>query len=279
MNKFSEALDKARSALNSGGFVNKFAELKPGLTRLLGTDGPVVGEAGQLAALRKVIETERKTMTTVSADLAVAKVIIAGAGSANKKQERVATLKMLRHLYHVKSAGGQTIWVYSPPLAYSKWIFDEVAGASDVNLESVLSKSGNEVYSYEQRGVMASAIQETRAVVLGVVAKLGSSQFTTRAMVRRYFGDANTTSEQLTTIISRLLFRVTVTLYKCHRLTSLPTIWCRPMLNSASAQAKRNHLLHHHLLGPFYKGCSPWRPTARSRPKPFRGSLIYLLSE
>lgn len=206
MNKFSEAFEAGRSAMGSGALAGKFVELTPALTRVFGADGPAPGEAERLDQLRKLIESEKKALTgpAMTADKAGAKVIIDGAGADNKKAERAATLKMLRHLYREKSAGGQTIWVYSPPSAYSKWIFDEVAGASALALETALSKPESEVYTLEQRAVMATAIQEARTVALAVVAKLGASSDTTKGVVRRYFGKADTSEKDLIATMTTL---------------------------------------------------------------------------
>ncbi|MES2089213.1 MAG: M35 family metallo-endopeptidase, partial [Pseudomonadota bacterium] len=93
---------------------------------------------------------------------------------------------------------------YSPPSAYSKWIFDEVAGANDVALQTALSKDETEVYSVTQRATMAHAVQQARAVALATVAKLGSASDTTKEVVRRYFGNAGTTERQLIDIMTTL---------------------------------------------------------------------------
>lgn len=206
MNKFSEAFEAGRSAMGSGALAGKFVDLKPGLTRVFGADGPASGEADQLDKLRKLIESEKKGLIgpKMTADKAGAKVIIDAAGAANKKAERAATLKMLRHLYRERSAGGQTIWVYSPPSAYGKWIFDELAGASEVALEAALSKPESEVYTPDQRGVMAAAIQEARAVALAAVTKLGAASDTTKGVVRRYFGKTDTSDKDLIATMSTL---------------------------------------------------------------------------
>ncbi|MEN9866855.1 MAG: hypothetical protein RL748_2445, partial [Pseudomonadota bacterium] len=100
----------------------------------------------------------------------------------------------------VNSTGGQAIWAYSPPAAYSKWIFDETKGATDQTLKTVLGKSSTEVYSTGQRAVMAAAIQEAGAVCQAVATKLGSPTAESIAMVRRYFGNASSTPANLADI-------------------------------------------------------------------------------
>ncbi len=206
MNKFSEAFEAGRSAIGSGALAGKFVDLKPGLVRVFGAEGPSAGEAEQLDKLRKLIEAEKKALSGAETNgaKAEAKVIIDGSGEAHKKAERAATLKMLRHLYREKSTGGQTIWVYAPPSAYKKWIFDEVAGASAVALEAALAKPETEVYSPEQRGVMATAIQEARTVTLAVCSKIGAASDATKSVVRRYFGKADSSEVDLVATMSTL---------------------------------------------------------------------------
>src|SRR5436305_8742741 len=118
MQKFSEAFEAARTAVQAGDFAGAVGELKSKLKLLMGPDGPVSGEANQLAALRDVIDKAGAKLVAASkastADAAAAQVMIEAAGIV-KKQERAATLKMLKHLYHEQSSGSQTIWVYAPP--------------------------------------------------------------------------------------------------------------------------------------------------------------------
>ena len=206
MNKFSEAFEAGRAAMAGGALAGSFVDLKPGLARVFGADGPAQGEAEQLDNLRKLIETGKKALVGVetNAAKAEAKVIVDGAGEAHHRAERAATLKMLRHLYREKSTGGQTIWVYAPPRAYTKWIFDEVAGASAPILEALLAKPATEVYSAEQRVVMAAAIQEARAVTLAVATKLGAASDVTRSVVRRYFGKADSTEKNIIATMNTL---------------------------------------------------------------------------
>ncbi len=209
MNKFSDAFTTAKSALDSGALADNFTGLAGPLKSLLATSsGPDVAQAAQLEKLRSTISKAsqpliKKGGTNASA---AAKVIISGAGSGNKVAERAATLKMLRHLYHQKSAGGQVVWVYAPPSVYAKWIFDEVAGADLTALETVLSKDETEVYDESQRAVMATAVQTARSVATAVQVKLGAASDTTKSVVRRYFGDAKTTDKELIETMVTLAF-------------------------------------------------------------------------
>lgn len=207
MNKFSEAYAAAKKALDDGKLAGDFKDLQAGLKTLLAqASGPDSAQAAQVAKLRETMKAGAKPLVAkgTAEPRANAKTLIAGAGDGLKLAERAATLKMLRHLYHEKSAGGQQIWVYSPPEVYAKWLFDEVAGADATALENTLAKAEKEVYSETQRGVMASAVQTARSVALDVCTKLGGASDTTKAVVRRYFGNKATTEKQLIEIMVTL---------------------------------------------------------------------------
>jgi hypothetical protein len=200
MNKFSEAYEAARTALKSGNLAGDFKALQAALERLVvASAGPDVAESAQLGKLREAIERGAKqSMKTGALEArANAKTIVAGAGDGKGLAERAATLKMLRHLYHEKSCGGQQIWVYAPPDVYAKWIFDEVAGASPTALEDTLAKVGMEVYSPAQRTTMVAAVQEARALALAVTVKLDAASDSTKTVVRRYFGNASSSDKEL----------------------------------------------------------------------------------
>lgn len=207
MNKFSEAYAATKKALDGGALAEGFKPLKPGLTALVSAaSGPDVAHYPKLDLLRKAVKDGAKPHVKKGSTeaRAHAKALIAGAGAGTQLNERAAALKLLRHLYHERSAGGQVIWVYAPPSAYAKWLFDEVAGADAVALETVLAKPETEVYSETQRGIMASAVQTARSVALDVCVKLGAGSDVTRGVVRRYFGNAASTAAELTAVMTTL---------------------------------------------------------------------------
>ncbi|MFZ4700429.1 MAG: M35 family metallo-endopeptidase [Candidatus Methylumidiphilus sp.] len=209
MNKFSEAYKAAQDIVKNAEFASVYEKIRVNRLKplLADGDGPAPAEASALDKLREALEFDKRTLSSTVMkgalpEKACAKAIFNAVGHKPDKQVRVATIKMLKHFYHGKGAGGQSIWVYSPPKAYAKWIFDEVAGASDEVIETVLSKSEEEIYTKSQRAVMCSAIQEARAVALAVVAKLGTPDNATKEVVKQYFSDASTTN--IEAIISTL---------------------------------------------------------------------------
>lgn len=207
MNKFSEAFDQAKSTLSIGVFAGDLETMRPSLGKLFGADGLAATEAAQLGKLRVALDGARQALISSGGkgpDEAGADAIIAAAGDTVGKPDRAATIKMLKHLYHTKSTGGQAIWVYSPPKIYTKWIFDEVKGATDLTLKTVLRKSEDEVYSASQRELMSDALQSARKVCLDAVVKLSSPDTATAAVIRRYFGNSASTGAELATVAESL---------------------------------------------------------------------------
>jgi hypothetical protein len=94
--------------------------------------------------------------------------------------------------------------VYAPPKIYTKWIFDEVKGATELALNTVLGKAEDEVYSESQREMMSNALQTARKVCLDAVVKLASPNTATVAVIRRYFGNAASTDTELATVAETL---------------------------------------------------------------------------
>lgn len=207
MNKFSEAYGAAKSALASGSLAGDIGKLQPQMKLLVAdAGGPDAAQGAVLGKLRDAVALGAAALAAKGTPEAkgAAQTLIAAAGDGKKLTERAATLKMLRHLYKETSPGGQAIWVYAPPAAYAKWLFDEVAGVDAKTLEAVLAKDGTEVYTATQRAVMATAVQTARATALAVCVKLGAASDVTRAVVRRYFGDAKTSDKALIEIMSTL---------------------------------------------------------------------------
>ena len=205
MNKFSQAYLAARTALGDDAFAGAVAKQRAQLLTLMADGGPAAAQSNHLGKLRQALKTAQYSLVAAGKPMAAgAQAIIDAAGTGAGKAERAATVKMLKHLYHTKSAGGQAVWVYSPPKAYAKWIFDEVAGADDPKLKAVLAQPEDEVYSETQRSVMSDALQTARKVCLDAVAKLGEPTTATLTIVRRYFGNTGSSADQLNTAAATL---------------------------------------------------------------------------
>jgi hypothetical protein len=114
----------------------------------------------------------------------------AGAADAIGKGKKAATIKMFRHLYHQKKTGGASIWVYSPPKAYDKWVFDMITSDNDKSIRKVLAKNATEVYSEHHRDIMVDSISEAKRIASNAVLKLEAKDERTTNLVEQYFTDS-----------------------------------------------------------------------------------------
>jgi hypothetical protein len=191
MKKFTQAYDAARKAI----ITNKKYEaewqtlLTQKIAPILDEAGPKQSQASGLDELRTQLTAKSGTRTTGTAEEKLANTIYDASVNTTDTTgllERVAALKMMKHLYLAEKSGAQNVWVYAPPKAYSKWVFDEIVGEKSAVITKL--KEETEVYSATQRGVMCSALHQSRKVVLDAVAKLGTPVDATKTVFKRWFG-------------------------------------------------------------------------------------------
>lgn len=191
MYKFEEAYEAARTALQSK-FQGDLEKKRADIRALFAVDGPNDGKKDVPDAVRKQIEDDAKKSWYLLWSVGEPKAVAQAAGTKGEigKRKRAATIKLLLHFYHGRKTGGASIWVYSPPVAYDKWVFDKFASDSDTDIEKVAGVSGKEVYSKEQRAVMLDAITEARRIASNAALKVETPNTTTTALVEQYFTDS-----------------------------------------------------------------------------------------
>lgn len=116
-------------------------------------------------------------------------------GKTGKVEERASTIKLLKHLYLSQQKGAQDVWVYAPPVAYLKWIYEEIA-PPESSMKVKLNKE-DEVYSAGERKIMCDALQLALTWTMDAMSKLTDGKDDTLSMIRRWFADADTTEDQI----------------------------------------------------------------------------------
>lgn len=191
MNKFEQAYKAAKDALSTplvGDMENHRGDMKA----LLVDGGPSESKKSVLNKVRMSIATGATKSKYVFWKVGEAKAITDAAGAKDEhgKKKKAATIKMFRHLYHGSKIGGASIWVYSPPAAYDKWVFDMFTSDSDKDIQKTLNKKIEEVYSDHHRKIMVDAISEAKRVASAAVVKLDAKNAATKSLVEQYFTDA-----------------------------------------------------------------------------------------
>ncbi|MCR9156445.1 MAG: M35 family metallo-endopeptidase [Rhodobacteraceae bacterium] len=192
MNKFEEAYKAAKDSLTTP-FNGELEKQRSDMLALLAADGPSEAKKGVLNKVRMAIATDSLEKRFIFWRAGEARAIANAAGDkdAHGKRKKAATIKMFRHLYHGSKSGGASIWVYSPPVAYDKWVFDMFTSDSDGSIMKVLNKKNKEVYSDHHRKIMVDAISEAKRIATSAVTKLEAKGAAAKTLVEQYFTDGD----------------------------------------------------------------------------------------
>ncbi|OMH38320.1 M35 family metallo-endopeptidase [Motiliproteus sp. MSK22-1] len=209
MKKFTEAYKKARSVLQTEEYEkewHKFLTITSGAKALIGDTGFEKTHAASSDSVREKIKKDSNGAFVsffIGGDCG--DVIYNAAENAKAKathNDRAATLKFLRHVYHEQNRGGQQVWVYSPPKAYSSWVYDELKG-TESQVKSKLRKN-KEVFSAKERTHMCNALALARKIAEDTKVKLGKKDEATKKLVKRWFFDEDTGDDKMDATITKL---------------------------------------------------------------------------
>jgi hypothetical protein len=117
-------------------------------------------------------------------------------------KERAGALVMLRHLFRAVKKGGQDVWVYSPPKALPKPVFDEFTGKD----ESVKQKIGQTdgIFGARDMKLMTEALTVARKCAMDALVKVDAKAKTTKDMVKFWFLDDDCGDTELDAALTRL---------------------------------------------------------------------------
>lgn len=208
MDRFSDAYKTARKALE-GPLEGTYERRRSDLKSLLKADAPSPTKKDALNKFREELIVDGEVAYVEgerSRNAGEAKVITDAAGKkdANGKAKRAATLKMLRHFYHGQSSGGAAIWIYAPPEAYDKWLFDAVTADDDRHIKKKLTTKPDEVYTDHHRKIMVDAISQARKIAGDAAVKLQEKKEKTVDLVKQYFTGNTVETEDVDAIITTL---------------------------------------------------------------------------
>lgn len=196
MHKFEECYKRTRSQVRNFQFFPEAAgtAVRLDMVGAMDSDGPDRKGYDQIKALRGAIDAGKRKSNKSEGE-----IILAGCEDAKSKtlvgavtgwmydvNDRVAAVKMLRHLYLVKMRGAQDIWVFSPPKSYSEWLYDEFDGLGRTGLAQ-WSSEDEETYSESDKTAMADAAGLALTWSMKCVAKLASPDAATQAVVAKWF--------------------------------------------------------------------------------------------
>lgn len=209
MQKFTEAYTKASEVVTQ----QKFAEAwhkqlhdKWGVSKFLGKEG--------FSRARYKLPENLRTAVAASArkdSLKNGEVLYDAASNAQTGgtvNDRAATLKFLQHVHRATSSGGQSVWVYAPPMSDAGWVFDEITGDA-ATVKARLDRN-DEIFSRDDRKWMTTALMSARKISEDCKHKLAGGllrnvKSSTLEVVKRWFNDENSTDESTAATVKTLL--------------------------------------------------------------------------
>lgn len=186
--RFSPAYDLAREAAKTYKYApdwHKFLTDDIGIKLLLGSaDGPFSAYAPCLDKLRAKL---KGIPAKSEGDVILAMADVKGSAVLSDKQaDAVATLKLLRHLYHLRDRGGQSVWIYAQPFSYHKWVFDEIKGCTPATAKTKLNHL-DEVYPETLRDHMVTGVQQAMTWSQKIMSKMAAPDDPSKEMIKRWF--------------------------------------------------------------------------------------------
>jgi len=214
--KFRPEYDYARSQLASdAGFERSWHPVLARLRKLMGEDGFDASEAAALDELRR-LATHGSSQTRRPEDEGLLKAVNAWTDSPtgsvdDAERLRVAALKLLRHVYLLNKAGSRKVWIHSLPVSFNQWSTDAfwALGTAAPAVRAAL-RSSEEQFSEQDKRHLASATFQAMAwcqracMVLSDAASSGAGRTAARALVRRWFAEADLAEAALDSHISSL---------------------------------------------------------------------------
>ncbi len=202
MNNFTEVYTKARQVIEKQKFSSEWQDFlvkECHIKSLLGPKGFDTDHSDAASLVRQKIKSATKSGKTSSG--AVIYKAAENEGKSGSTSEKAATLKMLKHLYRSSKKGGQDVWTYAAPKAYSGWVFDEITGNAEA-IKSKLSKD-EEIFTRQQMEWMCTALGVALKISEDAKVKLASKK-KCRKMIERWFLDADCGEDELDDAISKL---------------------------------------------------------------------------
>lgn len=221
---FKAEYDYLRDWLDAEDFQGDWQALVKRLNRLMATDGFDPGHAGSLGELRKQVRRGKGKLighASVSEDQGILAAVGGwtenGAGTVGDEAKmRAAALKFLRHIYLLNRSGNRKTWLLSLPTEFRGWPSDDLNARANTQIAArILLRTGNEIFSEEQKKYLATSTQQAlqwcqrAGMVLALAAKAsdrGAGARNTDALnlVKRWFADPAVQVGELGTYIAKL---------------------------------------------------------------------------
>jgi hypothetical protein len=211
--KFKWQYDYARKQLSGANeFAKDWATTVVTLQRLMGADGFETSQAESLRHLRDKVVTAGGTRVTADVGILAAVQVDAKKPIDDGAKMRASILKFLAHTYLVHTSGNRTVWVHSSPVSFLHWPSIHInswATAID-DVKEVLRDNREHFSELDKRNLAGAAqhalawCQKTNAVLSQAASKDGGRKSKAMALVKKWFADPGTTTEDLEKYVAGL---------------------------------------------------------------------------
>ncbi len=205
--KFSSAYAEVVAGLASNHFSDdkEWKKIVLDSRKLCGAEGFDLAHEGTLRAMRKKLKaavaggTNEAVSLFAAAGVGTDAAVLVDADTA----KRLGALKSLRHTYLLRKTGGHKVWCLSLPIAFTNWPHEALKG-SQTSVKALLVAQKTR-FNAEQRKDLSNASQEgLRWVHLAMIVAGAPTKESNKEKIARWFGQADTTDEQIATIAATL---------------------------------------------------------------------------
>ncbi|MEY4575921.1 MAG: hypothetical protein RL701_624 [Pseudomonadota bacterium] len=211
-NNFTAAFVAARTAFRHGRFCAEDRKLVDALATVVADGGPHSTAASSLETLRKLLQHAGSDECTKLVSVAGAALDAHGLSVESQIVDKVAALKLLRHLYLAQLKAGQQLWIVSLPCSYRAWPHKELrSGYASASALQAKTNDVQERFSSTDRRNLGVAAQDALKWALDAQAKIGrvaadgaKASSSGAELVQRWFCDENSTESDIKYIAGQL---------------------------------------------------------------------------
>jgi hypothetical protein len=206
LEKFSEEYNYVKGVLDSAVYEEPLQGVLAQVKEFLGASGPNESCNGKMELLRGLLTLHGDERT-----------ILASGGEANQVTPledqavmRAAAIKFIRHLYLMGIRGGQKVWVFSSPKAFSHYPTDEIWGgrASMPQLKILLKDKDEQFSSTDKKNLSEAtltALNWSQKAHMTLSTAQANADSTAMATVKRWFAADDTPTAELNITITKVL--------------------------------------------------------------------------
>jgi hypothetical protein len=167
----------------------------------VGQNGFDVGKYSACESIRKIVakgvKAKTKPAATILAGAGGSASVSSGTPLSDSLSKRMAALESLRHLWLLKKSGSHQLWVLSLPMQYGDWPEADLAGKPLDGIASKLNDENTRFGSSDRKHLSDATQHGLKWIHKAMLVAGAPDKAKNKAILKRWFADANTTAEDL----------------------------------------------------------------------------------